>query len=89
MLLVFFLTSIWKFLTKYNNINSIFQSDKFLQIYKCEPKFMIEIIFRSGLNDIFYYECPLKFAFKSEFNSSAEVIAFSAMKIIYDQLLTV
>ena len=50
---------------------------------------MIEIIFRSGLKDIFYYECPLKFAFKSEFNSSAEVIAFRAMKIIYDQLLTV
>ena len=36
--------------------------------------------FRSGLNGIFHYECPFIFAFKSEFNSSAEVLPLWVMK---------
>ena len=29
------LTLIWKLFTKYDNVNTIFHSDKFLDIYKC------------------------------------------------------
>ena len=40
-----FLSLTEKFLTKYDNINLIFCSDKFLQIYKCREGFLSEIIF--------------------------------------------
>ena len=35
---------IWKFLIKYDNICSIFHSDKFLYIYKCWNRFVSEMI---------------------------------------------
>ena len=38
-LMELFLALIWKFLTKYGNINSIFHSDKFLQMIKVETEF--------------------------------------------------
>ena len=42
--------------------------------------FFVKISFRSGLNDTFHCRYPFRFAFKSEFNSSAEVAALGAMK---------
>ena len=47
LLLVFLPPLIWKFLTKYGNINKIFHSDKFSADNKCQNRFVFKSEFNS------------------------------------------